>query len=215
VRITSSEARRNLQKMLTETNLFSVEAVNFHVYSWQCKHVLLGCSYDTGYIPFLGQFAADGRLSSRITLIEGALPLLKVKASGFQTVRFDQVFLAQQHVGRGEVGCIPHSPPISPYHKASSFPLDRFGPVVRDPKGKRIDKQLSVKPALVTQFGSANLCYWLFLRGECRGSCSRVHQYRSLAPEEWDALWLQARRGRCYKAQKNEFCDDSRCVYSH
>lgn len=49
----------------------SSEVFNFFVTIPQCKHVVLGVSHDSGYVPFLERFAADKSISNRITLLEG------------------------------------------------------------------------------------------------------------------------------------------------
>jgi hypothetical protein len=196
--------------MRADTKLTILEILKFHANSWQCKHILLGCHYDAGYIPFLGQFAADKRFSNRITLIEGALPVKK-KHSGFRTIQLDNVFRIEQ---RQAVQSPVWQPVSEQHYKSYNAKPERLGPVLRQ-DGKRIDKPLSVRPQVVKQFERANLCHWLFLRGECREKCSRIHAYiRPLTDEELDALWFISRRGRCYKLLKGG-CDDDRCIYGH
>jgi hypothetical protein len=172
---------------------------------------MLACCYDAGYIPYLGKFAAEKRLSDRITLIEGSLPLSRPKGVGFQTVKFDNIFVAKQNIQESSTKL---SMTIQPY----SYPgakLERLGSILHNAQGKRIDRPLSVRPEVIKQLERENLCYYLFLRGECREKCSRKHISHLLSDEEWDALWFLARRGRCYRSRKDNNCNDSKCVYSH
>jgi len=209
---TKSKAGQFTKSYESKTDSVPTEALKFHLDTWQCKHVLVGCHYDAGYVPFLGQFAADKRLSSRITLIEGSLPLRKLKDAGFQTARLARVFDAEQRPA------IPN--PLSPLtpdqsHKNHNAKPDRLGLVLHDERGRRLDRPLRVRAEVIQQFEKANLCHVWFLRGECRKKCSRNHAFRLLTNEELDALWLLARRGRCYKARKDGYCDDDRCIYGH
>ena len=187
--------------------------MKFHVESWQCKQVLLACCYDAGYVPFLGQFAADKKLSSRITILQGDPPSSKI-AADFKKLHISNVFAAKQ-----SLMAIPTAPsqlqvaPLNVYHSGKS---QRFGPILRNAEGKRVDRSLSVDQDLVNRLEKFGLCYYLFLRGECRDNmCKRNHQRRPLDDREWNALWLLARKGRCFKARRDIFCDDAMCVYSH
>jgi hypothetical protein len=196
--------------------LFSAEALKFHVDTWQCKHVLLACCYDTGYLPYLGQFAGEKRLSSRITLIEGSLPLSKLKDIGFRTIQLDNIFDTEQRRKKQQtIQSLPKPLPASQCRRDPNARPERLGPILRDTHGKRRDKPLSVRSEVMKQFEKANVCPWFFLRGQCRVSCSRNHGHRPLTDEELDAVWLIARRGRCYTARKDNHCDDDRCVYGH
>lgn len=89
----------------------------------------------------------------------------------------------------------------------------RLGPILLDEAGKRYDRPLDVRWKLVGDLKSANLCNWLYLRGECSG-CPRNHARAALSDQEFDALWFVARQGRCYKDRKGG-CPDPKCIYGH
>lgn len=97
----------------------------------------------------------------------------------------------------------------------------RLGPVLTDQSGRRVDKLMEVNQAIVERMKKGHLCYYLFLRGECVSpGCARNHVHRALTDEEFDALWLLARQGRCYKNRKadrdaDNDCSDAICIYGH
>lgn len=180
--------------------------MKFYVESWQCKQVLLACCYDSGYSAFLGQYAAESRFSDRITLVEGGFKMSRLKSTGLKSIRLGDIFTTTEVVER------PKS--ISSTKFPNARP-ERLGPIQLDTQGKRVDRPLSVRAEVVRQFEKMNLCYGWFLRGECHQVCYRKHSDQQLNDEEWDALWLVARRGRCYENQKNKICDNNRCIYGH
>jgi hypothetical protein len=183
------------------------------VESWQCKQVFLACCYDTGYAPFLGQFASDTRLLNRITLLQGNLPSSNIPTD-FKTLKLNDVFVNQQNLD-ATPNLSDRFNQITPNRRLSPI-QQRFGPI-QNIRGKRVDKDLSVNPEVPNRLGRLRLCYFLFLRGECvQGAvCSSNHDHRPLSDEEWCALWWLARKNRCFKAKKNIFCDDVMCVYGH
>jgi hypothetical protein len=202
------------------------EALKFHVDNWQCRQILLGCCYDSGYTPFLGQFAADARLSNRIALLQGGLPSSKAK-SDFKTVRFDNLFTGKHHPSKQNgkqspkqvngVASGPKTPGSGPPWVYRFAARERFGPVLRDEQGKRIDKILSISPEVAQRFEKRKMCYWFYLRGSCTESqCQNRHEQTPLTNEEWDAVWWLSRKGHCYKAKRsNGFCENAMCTYSH
>ncbi|KAL9576047.1 MAG: hypothetical protein Q9212_007432 [Teloschistes hypoglaucus] len=69
------------------------DVFSFHIASPQCKHVLLGVSHDSGYVPFLGGFAGDPSFRDRITLLHGHQISPAIQKLGFsRSVKFTSVF---------------------------------------------------------------------------------------------------------------------------
>ena len=93
---------------------------------------------------------------------------------------------------------------------------ERLGPVMRDERGRRIDKPLDIdqNAPYVQALRNGNLCMWYYLRGECSG-CERVHKVKPLKPREYDCLWSVARQAPCFKVLKGKDCDDAKCIYGH
>jgi hypothetical protein len=205
-KIKGASSIKNCENELT----FPAEALKFHLDTGQCKHVLVGCHYDAGYVPFLGQFVADKRYSSRITLIEGSLPLGRLKDAGFRTARLPRAFEAEQRQAT-------QSPQKSgKTHKNHNARPERLGLILRNESGKRVDRPLRARPEVIKQLEKANICHWLFLRGECGKKCSRNHAYRPLTDEELDALWLVSRRSQCNKVRRDGGdCVNEKCIYGH
>lgn len=93
---------------------------------------------------------------------------------------------------------------------------DRLGPVIRNGKGKRIDKILDVditSPYLGV-IRQHRLCAWFYLRGRCDG-CDRNHRVPPLNARESDYLWYITRQGLCHNSRKGKDCDDPKCLYGH
>ena len=115
----------------------------------------------------------------------------------------------------------PSTLPSRPLKAATGFAntaalSDRLGPVIRNAKGKRIDKILDVditSPYLGV-IRQTRLCPWYYLRGRCEG-CDRNHRVPPLNARETDYLWYHARHGLCQKIRKGKDCDDPKCVYGH
>ena len=199
----------------------TADSLSFFIGNGQCKHVILGCCHDTGYAPFLEQFAADKVNRGRITLLEGSKIEPRIAALGFEhIVRFETVFIGPQAL-HAKVS-VPQS--TAPLLGASPPPMHndlwiqrmskRLGPVQRDSEGKRVDKKLDVDSSLIYAMRGGNLCAWYYLRGECKG-CPRVHTVPPLDSKMYDALWAISRGNFCHKARKDKNCDDDRCVYGH
>ena len=189
----------------------------------QCKHVILGCGHDAGYAPFLEHFAGDRVVRERITLLEGSKVQPKIRALGFEhTIRFETVFDVLKVLegstsispSRSSASIMGPSPPFLHYSVQVQELSERLGPVLRDSKGKRIDKELKVDSSLVNIMRARNLCAWFYLRGECKG-CPRIHSVDILEGRNYDALWMVSRRGACNKIRKGKDCDDDRCIYGH
>lgn len=192
------------------------ESVKFYVDSLQCNHIVLGCCHDSGYAPFLGQFVADNSASERITLLEGRPFPPSIKALGFKrTTRFPTLFRGPWAPSpNGTLSSSSSPPTISPVFSIKAVQSERLGPVEVNSVGLRYDRPLQVDQALVEKLKRANLCQWLFLRGECVG-CVRNHGTRPLTDAQFDSLWSMARQGRCFKDRNGGSCSDPKCIYGH
>jgi hypothetical protein len=177
----------------------------------QCQHIILGCYHDQGYVPFLRRFDKGPSWSEKITLLQAG-PLTRGMGSlGFKkTDLFNSLFSSESS------SFTPRSPTlIKPLPVVKS---ERLGPIIRDNKGNRIDRILSVSPKVLEQIKKLNLCGWHYLREDCVAQgCKRSHAYpRPLSPEEYDAVWLLTRTGgMCYNISKKKDCSDDRCIYRH
>ncbi|KAL8849542.1 MAG: hypothetical protein Q9221_005476 [Calogaya cf. arnoldii] len=197
------------------------ELFHFYINSLQCKHVLLGVSHDSGYVPFLEQFVADESVRDRVTLLEGYQVSPAIRNLGFKrSVRFPSVFApGWTPVGQSSASQAPLPTPLTASRvNKGPFQLKvgpgRLGPVLKDEKGQRIDKHLDVDPEVVQTIQKKNLCHWLLLKGTCVG-CERNHAYPPLNKREYNALWCLARRASCFKTRKGKGCEDPTCIYGH
>ncbi|KAH8598631.1 hypothetical protein B0O99DRAFT_684021 [Bisporella sp. PMI_857] len=224
------------------------ESIKFFLETFQCKHLVLACGHDDGYAPWLGQFVGDKQVVERITLLEGSPFPAKMRNLGLRTTRFSSVFnnvtqpavsaslvgpawgraitptVAEAVADRGSnserlltAGSVHLGGPAGHNPQAQ---LDRLGPVLTNHAGRRIDRPLQVNKVVVERIKKCSLCYYFYLRGKCTTKCLRNHLYRSLTDEEFDALWEQARQGRCSKSRKvdregGDDCSDAMCIYGH
>ncbi|KAH7381300.1 hypothetical protein DE146DRAFT_637050 [Phaeosphaeria sp. MPI-PUGE-AT-0046c] len=193
------------------------ENMKFYLESYQCRHLVLACGHDDGYAPWLGQYVGDKQVAQRITLVEGNPFPAKMKSLGLKTVQFNSIFnnIGSQTPWNAPSRAQAMTPSNNP--EANSY---RLGPVIIGDKGRRIDKRLHVEKATSDRIKKAWLCYYYYLRGQCTTPCQKSHMYRPLTPEEFDALWEQARQGRCSRSRKvdrkgGEDCSDALCVYGH
>lgn len=218
---------------------FATETLSFYIDNAQCKHVILGCSHDGGYAPFLEKFAADDDTRERITLLKSGPIHPQIAALGFtrtltlktvfgsqnikKPVTAPSPFVAATSTVRPQVissdassSSLPKPQGSRPMYSNPAIDASRLGPVIRNNDGLRIDKPLNIDPSspyfLVLR--KANLCPWYYLRGACTG-CGKNHLVPPLSPYEYDCLWYQARNGLCNRAQKGKDCDDPKCVYGH
>lgn len=182
--------------------------------------MILGCSHDSGYAPFLEKYASDDNIRERITLLKGERIDSRIAALGFKKVlKLESVF-ASPIVK--QVFFVPSSATqvTSQLTRYSNPSIDssRLGPVIRDDDGKRIDRPLAVDPnAANVRFLRhlfQNRCQYFYLRGSCDG-CSRDHTAPPLVSDDYDALWFLARLGICNKIRKGKDCDDPKCIYGH
>ena len=168
--------------------------------------MFLACCHDGGYATFLGQFVLTGK----VTLVKNGMCHPKLEALGFPVAEFPGLFsepLASEVVA------------MSTGKKAFQNPFalqGRLGPVLIDMRSKlRYDKPLSFKSDALKKMERSGLCFWFYLVGECKG-CERIHELgRKLTVDEFDALWIIARRGECFTSRRRKPCDDALCVYGH
>ncbi|KAL8665392.1 MAG: hypothetical protein Q9202_002285 [Teloschistes flavicans] len=198
------------------------DVFSFHIASSRCKHVLLGISHDSGYVPFLSGFAGDVSFRDRITLLHGYQVSPAIQTLGFpRTVNFTSVFAPAPVVALQTKMPQPQAatPKQSSRAAKGSFTSPnvdstKLKPIMTNESGHRIDKPLQVDPSLQQAMARKNLCVWLFLKGHCSG-CVRNHSHRPLSEEEYDALWLVARQGQCFNHRRGKICLDPTCVYGH
>lgn len=220
--------------------------MKFYLESYQCKHLVLACGHDDGYAPWLGQFVGDKQVAQRITLVEGNPFPAKMRSLGLKTIKFNSIF---NNIGAQALSgpsfrsqATPPAPTRTDSGQGGSSKQsttqglgemrgpaginpgahsDRLGPVIIDDSGRRVDKPLHVEKAAHDRMKKTSLCYYYYLRGQCINTpCQRNHVYRPLTHEEFDALWDQARQGRCARSRKvdrkgGEDCSDALCVYGH
>lgn len=215
--------------------------MKFFLGSSRCQHIVVACGYDTGYAPFLGQLVGDKEIANRITLLEGPPFPPAIRKLGLKTARFSSVFQEATHLAHGQGSIVSDVNTISAVRppfgterglvapvktlfsswRNGKAQLWRLAPVVRNEAGRRVDKALVVDDSTVERIQGKNLCFFLFLRGECKmkNGCRRNHEHQELTDNEFDALWYVARKGRCKKSQKADAggvdCSDERCVYGH
>lgn len=209
--------------------------MKFCLESPQCKRLVLACGHDSGYAPLLGQFAGEGA-ASRITLLEGSKFPLAIGQLGLETAKFGSLF---HDVPVPAVLAAPTGPAwgrlarngatpdcgsntgslIRPsIHEDPKAKWQRLGPIQYDERGRRVDRPLPVDDTVVESLKRGGLCYFLYLRGECKklSNCPRDHRHKTLSDAEFDALWSLARQSRCwYGKNKGENCPDEKCVYGH
>ena len=206
---------------------------------------MLACGHDGGYAPWLGQFVGDKQVAERMTLVEGSPFPTKMRNLGLKTTQFSSVFnnvTQSAIVARpaweqavtstvaeiaGERSSDPRGPtktaavelggPAGQNLRAQS---NRLGPMLTGQDGRRMDKPLHVDKAAADRIKRGSLCYYFYLRGKCVMNCPRNHVHRPLSNEEFDALWDQARQGRCSTSRKvdregGDDCSDMMCIYGH
>jgi hypothetical protein len=199
----------SIHVLVSLTKAFS-DVLEVYVPNPLCKHIILGCYHDQGYIPFLRKFDQGPSVSEKITLLKTG-PL----ARGMESLGFKKTELFNSLFSSESSGLTPTSPKFM-----KSLPVvgsERLGPIKRNSNGKRIDKDLSVDPKLLERMKKFNLCGWHYLREDCVHGHNRSHDYpRPLSLEEYDAVWYLTRAGGfCHNARGNRDCNDDRCIYRH
>lgn len=91
-----------------------IEHIDFFLHNTQCLHLILGVIHDTGYKPFLNEYAAEPSIQSRVTLLEGDNLNKSMRNLGFSRplLKWDNVFARS--------GAAPHHHRHSPAHNAAS-----------------------------------------------------------------------------------------------
>ena len=142
-----------------------------------------------------------------MTLVKSGVCRLNTDAIGLPVVQFSGLFTdAVVAAGVGGGGKAHQNP----------FALQaRLQPVAIGVCGLRRDRPLFVNQNTMVEMQKTKLCHWFYLVGKCKG-CDKIHDpSRKLSEEEFDALWLIARRGECYKSRKRQVCRDILCIYGH
>ncbi|KAH7036047.1 uncharacterized protein B0I36DRAFT_98658 [Microdochium trichocladiopsis] len=202
--------------------------------SFQCKHLVLGCVHDEGYATWLQPYVGDEHLASRMTLVEGDSFVPQMRRLNLNSARFDTVFQGVRDISASPSYASAAAEVASETRKfpridSSGIALlevqaHRLGSVVLDASGNRVDRRLQVSKAVADRVSKSELCYWLYLRGRCEMvhhiSHKRNHVHCALTDPEFDALWEQARMGKCWKSAKAEQgrgqgCVDPLCIYGH
>jgi hypothetical protein len=166
-----------------------------------------------GYIPVLRQY--ETKLADSITLLQvGILDPRMAQLKFNKTASFSGLFFS------ASARRIVSAPKSLVTDNGKSLPLkplvnsSRLGPIVRDKKGKRIDRPLSVSPDILDTMRKHKFCYWYFLRNECKQTCKKEHR-RASTHEEFDAVWFLARSGLCAQVRNGLECNDPKCIYGH
>lgn len=148
-------------------------------------------------------------MSEKITLIQrGPLPP-RMESLGFKKTNMFNCLFSPEY---------PCSPPCSPAHNKTSTSVSaiRLGPIIRNPSGKRIDRELIIDANLLQKMKKLNLCSRHYLREDCAPKCKRNHLYpRPLSLEEHNAVWFLARASLCQSLKRNSNCNDGNCIYGH
>ncbi|KAH6664527.1 hypothetical protein B0J14DRAFT_661436 [Halenospora varia] len=207
------------------------EVLGWHLSNLQCEHVLLACCGDSGYLPVLRQHAAKQAYLERLTLLSVGSARPKMCDLGFPTTfAFEPLFnqvsgtrkVAPSNAARARKLSSPTiiAPPDIKAGPLVQFEVEnskRLGPILRNVAGKRIDQLLSVNLENLERLRKKNLCSWHYLRSDCvNKSCRKGHGYpKPISTEDFEALWVIARVGKCHKVRKTGDCEDRLCFYSH
>lgn len=214
-----------------------IGTLGFYIGNPQCRHILIGCCHDAGYVPVLKQYSAHASSTERITLLSAGRDRPDIESLGFRiTSIFEPLFprsvsppfisgtpsptAVQQSVDAILAAATRENAILAVSSATRENPVNnsgRLGPILRDRTGKRVDKRLSVDEALISAMRRYNLCGWYYLRAECGMSwCSRNHNYpRPLSLAEFDALWCITKQGICNRFQEGQDCNDDKCIFSH
>ncbi|RKU43369.1 hypothetical protein DL546_006371 [Coniochaeta pulveracea] len=77
------------------------ETANWHLRNHNCKHVVLGCSHDSGYAPFINNvIRRDGRDRQRVSILEGFPTHRLLKDTGLNIMSFPDLFRSDKLVDR-------------------------------------------------------------------------------------------------------------------
>ena len=89
-----------------------------------CRHIILGCSHDTGYETFLQKFAADERDRKKMTMLDGPVMNVPFRSLGFsKRVALWSVFASQPaHRSQGSLSATPGTANASATPGSSASP---------------------------------------------------------------------------------------------
>lgn len=199
-----------------------------------CKRSVVACGHDAGYAPFLGQYAGNPHIASRIILLEGGLFRPEIIKLGLQSTKLDGLFCEMRslsvHPGSrtsltwaakasmaGAENC-GMGKQVAP--GVNRYALKGRLQVVMQ-NGKRVDKELPVRDDLVRQMLEEKFCFHYFLKGACSMAyCPLKHAYRQqgakLTEEEFDAMCVVARVKLGFHSLKaGDVCNDQFCLLRH
>ncbi|KAF7955191.1 uncharacterized protein EAE97_000450 [Botrytis byssoidea] len=217
------------------------ECIRWHLRNWNCKQLLLGISFDSGYAPFLDEvITQDDR--NRITIMEGPPIVRELSAIGLRTLKFEHIFRSQKLTDRttefsqasvpstwaGVTSIPPPTPPTTVASPAlgkttstavkkpdvTSNVFARLG-WVPGPRG--LDPPIHVKKdvleAVKRRTNSNKLCNNHYLRGPCSkgDECCFEHDHNA-TEEEIKAIAYLTRQNPCVNGQD---CDNEECIYGH
>ncbi|KAJ8064702.1 hypothetical protein OCU04_007022 [Sclerotinia nivalis] len=217
------------------------ECIRWHLRNWNCKQLLLGISFDSGYAPFLEEvITQDDR--NRITIMEGPPIVRELSTIGLRTLKFEHIFRSEKLIDRatepsptsvpstwaGVTSIPPPTPPTavaSPaLGKAASTAIKKpdvtsnvFARLGWNPEPRGLDPPIHVKKdvleAVKQRKNSNKLCNNHYLRGPCSkgDECCFEHDHKA-TEEEIKAIAYLTRQNPCVNGQD---CDNEECIYGH
>ncbi|KAM0330496.1 hypothetical protein ACHAQA_003440 [Verticillium albo-atrum] len=72
------------------------ELTRWHLRNYNCKHLFLGVSHDSGYAPFLDEILQDHDTRSRVTVIEGVPTVRELRSTNVNILSFEDLFRAEK-----------------------------------------------------------------------------------------------------------------------
>jgi hypothetical protein len=212
--------------------LLFLECMRWHLRNFNCKQILLGVSHDAGYAPFIEDVvAAEDR--GRITIVEGPPTVRELKATGLQTINFNNIFRSEKLISRppappsstswAGVTVAPPPPSVSPISipvKSGSVPpVTNKKPSVKPkwiPEPRGLDSPIPINAAILDKVKrrtqNNKLCNNHYLRGPCnKDDCTFEHDYKP-SDEEINAIAHLSRLNPCVNGQD---CENENCIYGH
>lgn len=209
--------------------------------NWNCKQLLLGISFDSGYAPFLDEvITQDDR--NRITIIEGPPIVRELSIIGLRTLKFEHIFRVEKLIDRITetnstsaastwAGVTSINSPTTPTAVASPIlgkiistaikkpdvTSNVFARLGWNPEPRGLDPPIHVKKevleAVKQRKNNNKLCNNHYLRGPCsKGSeCCFEHDHKA-TEEEIKAIAHLTRQNPCVNGQD---CDNEDCIYGH
>lgn len=217
------------------------ECIRWHLRNWNCKQLLLGISFDSGYAPFLEEvITQDDR--NRITIMEGPPIVRELSAIGLRTLKFEHIFRSEKLIDRatepsptsvpstwaGVTSIPPPTPPTavaspalgktaSTATKKPDVTSNFFARLGWNPEPRGLDPPIHVKKevleAVKQRKNSNKLCNNHYLRGPCSkgDECCFEHDHKA-TEEEIKAIAYLTRQNPCVNGQD---CDNEECIYGH